>query len=61
MVYVAFRKALRQIMSTTNPVEAVHQIVRKPIVGKEAWTPGQALAKQLYVSLMHNLSRGGDG
>ncbi len=36
MAYVAFPKTLRQIMSTTDPVEAVHQIVRKPIVGKEA-------------------------
>ena len=39
---------------TTNPVEAVHRVVRKLVKGKAAWSSELALTKQLYVSLMHN-------
>ena len=39
---------------TTNPVEAVHRILRKLIKGKAAWSSEEALIKQLYLSLQHN-------
>ena len=54
MAYMAFPEALRRIIYTTNPVEAVHRILRKLIKGKAAWSSESALIKQLYVSLMHN-------
>jgi len=39
---------------TTNPVEALHRIIRKLIKGKAAWTSDTALIKQIYLCLMHN-------
>jgi putative transposase len=39
---------------TTNPVEALHRIIRKLIKGKAAWVSETALLKQIYLSLMHN-------
>ena len=38
----------------TNPVDAVHRIIRKMIKGKAAWPSDTALMKQIYLSLMHN-------
>jgi len=49
-----FDADLRRMVYTTNPVEAVHRILRKLIKGKAAWTSETALIKQLYLSLMHN-------
>ena len=49
-----FGAELRRMIYTTNPVEAVHRIVRKLIKGKAAWVSQQALAKQLYASLQQN-------
>ena len=45
---------MRRMIYTTNPVEAVHRIVRKLIKGKAAWVSDSALIKQMYLSLMHN-------
>jgi len=39
---------------TTNPVEALHRVMRKLIKSKAAWVSPTALTKQLYLSLMHN-------
>lgn len=52
--YFGFGEDLRRMIYTTNPVEAVHRIVRKLVKGKAAWTSELALTKQLYLSLMHN-------
>jgi putative transposase len=39
---------------TTNPVEALHRIIRKIVKGKAAWVSDKALVKQLYLSLKYN-------
>ncbi|MTB54005.1 IS256 family transposase [Lewinella sp. W8] len=54
MAFMQFPKGMRRMIYTTNPVEAVHRIMRKLIKGKAAWTSEMALLKQLYLSLMHN-------
>lgn len=45
---------MRRMIYTTNPVEAVHRIMRKLIKSKAAWVSSTALLKQLYLSLMQN-------
>jgi len=54
MAFLAFPQDLRRIIYKTNPVEAVHRILRKLIKGKAAWSSEAGLIKQLYLSLMHN-------
>jgi len=54
MAFLAFPQDLRRIIYTTNPVEAVHRVLRKLIKGKAAWSSEAGLIKQLYLSLMHN-------
>lgn len=54
MAFLDFPIALRRMIYTTNPVEAVHRIIRKLIKGKAAWASDTALIKQVYLSLMHN-------
>lgn len=54
MAFLDFPVALRRMIYTTNPVEAVHRIIRKLIKGKAAWPSETALMKQVYLSLMHN-------
>lgn len=54
MAFLDFPMALRRMIYTTNPVEAVHRIIRKLIKGKAAWPSETALMKQIYLSLMHN-------
>ena len=54
MAFMQFPKEMRRMIYTTNPVEAVHRVIRKLIKGKAAWTSETALLKQLYLSLMHN-------
>ena len=49
-----FQAPLRRMIYTTNPVEALHRIIRKLIKGKAAWSSRNALIKQLYLSLMQN-------
>ena len=39
---------------TTNPVEALHRIMRKLIKSKAAWVSETALNKQIYLSLIYN-------
>lgn len=52
--FLDFQQPLRRMIYTTNPVEALHRIIRKLIKGKAAWTSRTALIKQLYLSLMQN-------
>lgn len=54
MAFLDFPQAMRKMIYTTNPVEALHRIVRKLIKSKAAWVSETALTKQIYLSLMHN-------
>lgn len=54
MAFMDYPKDLRRMIYTTNPVEALHRIIRKLIKGKAAWTSDTALVKQIYLCLMHN-------
>lgn len=54
VAFMDFPKEMRRMIYTTNPVEALHRIVRKLIKGKAAWVSDTALMKQIYLSLMHN-------
>lgn len=54
MMFMTFKKHLRRMIYTTNPVEAVHRVMRKTTKAKGAWTSDNALIKQLYLTLMHN-------
>ena len=54
MAFLDFSPAMRRMIYTTNPVEALHRIIRKLIKGKAAWVSDTALIKQLYLALMHN-------
>ena len=54
LAFMDFPRGLRKMIYTTNPVEALHRIIRKLVKSKAAWVSDTALIKQLYMSLMHN-------
>ena len=54
MAFMNFGSDIRRMIYTTNPVEALHRVMRKLIKSKAAWVSQTALIKQLYLSLMHN-------
>ncbi|MEI2420248.1 transposase, partial [Arthrospira platensis SPKY2] len=54
MAFMDFGTDIRRMIYTTNPVEALHRIIRKIVKGKAAWVSETALVKQMYLSLMHN-------
>lgn len=54
MNFMDFGQHIRRIMYTTNPVEAVHRIIRKVTKSKGAWISEKALTKQLYLILTKN-------
>lgn len=54
MAFMDFSTDMRRMIYTTNPVEALHRIIRKLIKSKAAWVSDTALIKQVYLSLMHN-------
>lgn len=54
MAYMNFGPHIRRMIYTTNPVEALHRIIRKIVKGKAAWVSETALLKQIYLALMHN-------
>lgn len=54
MSFLDFPMAMRKMIYTTNPVEALHRIIRKMIKSKAAWVSQTAILKQIYLSLMHN-------
>lgn len=54
MMFMNFKKDIRRMVYTTNPVEAVHRVMRKTTKAKGAWNSDNALIKQLYLTLMHN-------
>lgn len=54
MAFMAFGKHIRRMIYTTNPVEAVHRIIRKATKTKGAWISEKALTKQLYLTITRN-------
>ena len=54
MCFMDYGEHIRRIIYTTNPVEALHRIMRKVTKSKGAWSSDKALLKQLYMTLMHN-------
>lgn len=54
MAFMNFKKHIRRMIYTTNPVEALHRVLRKVTKAKGAWVSERALLKQLYLALMHN-------
>lgn len=54
MAFLDFSSEMRRMIYTTNPVEALHRIIRKHVKSKAAWVSDTALIKQLFLSLMHN-------
>ena len=54
VAFMDFPVGMRKMIYTTNPVEALHRIMRKLIKSKAAWVSPTALIKQLYLSLRHN-------
>jgi len=51
MAFMDFTQHIRRMIYTTNPVEAVHRIIRKVTKSKGAWVSERALMKQLYLIL----------
>jgi len=54
MAFMAFGAHVRRMIYTTNPVEAVHRIIRKATKTKGAWISEKALTKQLYLTITKN-------
>jgi transposase-like protein len=54
MAFLDYPEPMRRMIYTTNPVEALHRIIRKLIKGKAAWVSETALLKQIYLSLTYN-------
>jgi len=54
MAFMDFGSEIRRIIYTTNPVEALHRILRKVTKSKGAWISEKALIKQLYLTLKHS-------
>jgi transposase-like protein len=52
MNFMDYRDNIRRMIYTTNPVEALHRIMRKVTKSKGAWINEKGLLKQLYLSLM---------
>lgn len=54
MAFMDFSQPIRKMIYTTNPVEALHRILRKVTKSKGAWINEKALIKQLYLALMES-------
>lgn len=54
MAFLDFPLPMRKMIYTTNPVEALHRIMRKLVKSKAAWVSETALLKQLYLSITRN-------
>jgi transposase-like protein len=54
MAFMAFKSDIRRMIYTTNPVEALHRVMRKVTKAKGAWTDEKALTKQLFLALTTN-------
>jgi len=54
MVFMDFSEHIRRMIYTTNPIEALHRIIRRIVKSKGAWVSERALRKQLFLSLQQN-------
>lgn len=54
MQFMDYSQNIRRMIYTTNPVEALHRIMRKVTKSKGAWSNDRGLIKQLFLTLMHN-------
>lgn len=54
MAFMDYGANIRRMIYTTNPVEALHRIMRKVTKTKGAWTSDKALLKQLYLAIHHS-------
>jgi len=54
MAFMDYGENIRRIIYTTNPVEAVHRVMRKVTKTKGAWSNDKGLLKQLYLTLKYN-------
>lgn len=54
IAFMDYTKHIRRMIYTTNPVEAVHRILRKVTKTKGTWPNDRALLKQLYLALKYN-------
>lgn len=54
MSFMDYSTNIRRMIYTTNPVEALHRIMRKVTKSKGAWVNDKGLLKQLYLSLTFN-------
>ena len=54
MVFMDYGENIRRMIYTTNPVEAVHWVMRKVTKTKGAWSNDKGLLKQLYLTLKYN-------
>lgn len=54
MTFMEYKKSIRTLLYTTNPVEALHRVMRKVTKSKGAWSNDKGLLKQLYLALMHS-------
>ncbi len=54
IAFMDYGKHIRRMIYTTNPVEAVHRILRKVTKTKGTWPNDRALLKQLYLALKYN-------
>jgi transposase-like protein len=54
MAFLDFPLEMHKMIYTTNPVEALHRIMRKLIKSKAAWVSETALLKQIYLSIKKN-------
>jgi putative transposase len=54
MAFMEYKQNIRRLIYTTNPVEALHRVMRKVTKSKGAWSNDKGLLKQLYLALMHN-------
>ena len=52
MAFMEYGANIRRMIYTTNPVEALHRIMRKVTKSKGGWVNDKGLLKQLYLTLM---------
>jgi putative transposase len=53
MAFMDYRQDVRRMIYTTNPVEALHRVMRKVTKTKGSWNSDKALLKQLYLTLKY--------
>jgi len=54
MAFMDYGQNIRRMIYTTNPVEALHRVMRKVTKSKGAWSSDKGLLKQLYLALKYN-------